>query len=375
MLHLKEFLIFLLALKVHLILGHDNFPLNLYHNIDKNNSNVVISPFSVEQSLSIMALGAYGSTASELHDILGHDEDVLLNSLKIHSTSYITANRIYVRTDRKLNENFQSTIEKRIGYAVGESIDFKNGQNAAQQINEWVSNQTDQKIKDLVDPNVITSDTRVILVNAIYFKGIWKNKFPKDNTFTRKFYLNDKDFKDVEFMQLKTDFKFNRFEDLKASVVELPYQTENIAMYVILPNERTGLDELLSKFHTTDFEKDIVEKLEEQKVDVTLPRFKTEFNVNLNMALKNMGAKMMFSNAADFRNLLSSPEPIQLSDIIHKAVIEVNEEGVVATAATEGQLISRCAPICEYLVAEYPFLYVIYDRTDKHVLFIGEIRE
>lgn len=276
-----------------------------------------------------MALAAHGSTATELHEILGHEEDVLLKSLKIHSKAYITANRIYVRSDRKLNEKFQSTIEKRIGYAVGEnSMDFKDNELAARNINEWISNQTDHKITDLIDAEVITSDTRVILVNAIYFKGVWKNKFPKENTFTGNFYINEKDFKDIEFMQLKTDLRYNRFEDLNAACVELPYENEDIALYVVLPNERTGLKDLLSKFHKIDFQKEIVDNLIEQKVDVTLPRFKTEFSVNLNGALKHMGAKMIFSNAADFRNLLSSPEPIQLSDIIHKAVIELNEEGI-----------------------------------------------
>lgn len=279
-----------------------------------------------------MALAAYGNTASELYEMLGHEEDELLKSLSTHSkSSYITANRIYVRADRKLNEKFQSIIEKRIGYAVGEPIDFKNSDLAARNINEWISNQTDHKITDLIDPEVITSDTRVILVNAIYFKGIWKNKFPKENTFTGNFYTNQEDFEEMEFMQLKTDFRYNRFEEdgLNAACVELPYENEDVAMYVILPNERTGLRDVCSKFHKMDFQKEIVDTLIEQKVDVTLPKFKSEFSVNLNGALKHMGAKMIFSNAADFRNLLSSPEPIQLSDIVHKAVLEVNEEGLL----------------------------------------------
>lgn len=281
-----------------------------------------------------MALAAHDSTATELREVLRYEPDSLLKSLSMHSKSYITANRIYVRSDRKLSEKFQSMIEKQVGYAVGESMDFTNSARAAETINEWVSNQTDYKIRDLVEPEVITSETRVILVNGIYFKGVWKYKFPKENTFVSSFYLNQREAKEMEFMQMKTDLRYNVFEELDAACVELPYENEDIAMYVVLPQERTGLAQLLSNFHNLDFRKDIVEKLVKQKVDVTLPKFKTEFSANLNGALKHMGAKMIFSNAADFRHLLSTPEPIQLSDIVHKAVIEVTEEGVVGTAAT-----------------------------------------
>lgn len=281
-----------------------------------------------------MALAAHGDTATELREILGYEENSLLQSLSSHSKSYITANRVYVASDRKLNEMFQSMIEKNIGYAVGELIDFKNSDEAAQNINEWVSNQTDHKINDLVDADVITSDTRVVLVNGIYFKGVWKYKFPKENTFVGNFYVNEIDTKKMEFMQLKTDLRYNQFEELDAAVVELPYENEKIVMFVVVPKERTGLKKLLTKFHKIDFQTECVENLVEQKVEVILPRFKTEFSVNLNGALKHMGAKVIFNNTADFRHLLDKPEPIQLSNIVHKAVIEVNEEGVVGTSAT-----------------------------------------
>lgn len=319
-----------------------------------------------------MALAADGSTATELRSLLGQEPDSLFHSLSSRSKSYITANRVYVHNDRTLNEQFQSKVEKKIGYAVGELLDFKNNYKAAIKINEWVSNQTDQKIQNLVDPDGITGDTRVILVNAMYFKGVWKNKFPQDDSFKGDFYINEKDTKEMDYMQLKTDFRYNEFKDLDANCVELPYQDENVAMYVILPRKRTGLKELLEKFSQIDFHKDIVENLIEQKVEVTLPRFKTEFSTNLNSALRKMGAKTIFSSSADFHHLLNTPEPIELSDVIHKAVLEVNEEGVIAAAATEEHLVSRCAPICEFLVAEHPFLYVIYDRIAKQMLFMGE---
>ncbi|XP_063697881.1 serine protease inhibitor 42Dd-like [Culicoides brevitarsis] len=341
-------------------------------NLGDGSSNVVISPFSIEQSLSIIALAANGNTSTELQALLGHKSDFLLESLSSHSKSYITANRVYVYSDRSLNEEFQSTIEKRVGYAVAESIDFRNNYRAALKINGWIANQTDQKIQDLINPDAITGDTRVVLVNAIYFKGNWKYKFEKENTFTDDFYVTETQKKPMEFMQLKTDFRYNEFKDLDATCVELPYEDENVAMYVVLPRKRTGLKDVLQKFYKIDFHTEIVENLIEQKVDVTLPRFTTEFSTNLNTALKKMGAKTIFSGKADFSNLVNSPEPIELSEVIHKAVLEVNEDGVVGAAATEEVLVSRCAPICEYLEADHPFLYVIYDRNARQMLFLGE---
>lgn len=315
-----------------------NYYLCFHKNVLREDANIILSPASVRQCLLVAALSSCGPTASEIRFALGFEPDLpkkaLLSDLKLLSKGSLTSTRMYVNHNHGLNENLQMLIEKQIGYAIAESVNFTDHFNTTSTINEWISNQTNQKITNLLDSSEINSDTEIVLINAIYFKDTWQHQFPKDRSFLSDFYLTETESQLVEFMQMKTDLKFNRFLELDTSCLELPYKTPNVSMYLFLPNKRNGLKDLLEKVLIIDIKMEVFDKLIEQKVEVTLPKFKLDFNANLNNALKNMGIKTMFSNAADFNELLTTKFPIKVSSVAHAAAIEVNEEGVVAAAST-----------------------------------------
>lgn len=185
-----------------------------------------------------------------------------------------------------VKKSFQDVATKSFN-SEAQSVDFSNGAVAAKTINDWVEGKTNNKIKDLISADSLDADTRMVLVNAIYFKGFWTYQFDPKQTFKGPFYLNDQDTVDVDFMKIKKHFKYGVFEDLDSSAIELPYKDSDISMFIILPNNRTGLAALESKLHTIDLS-ELSKKMYSQEVNVEIPKFKIEFDIELNDPLKKV---------------------------------------------------------------------------------------
>jgi serpin B len=168
-----------------------------------------------------------------------------------------------------------------------QSLDFSQGQQSASTINGWVESHTNNKIKDLISADSLNSDTRMVLVNAIYFKGMWTHQFDKKDTFKAPFYLNDQDSVTVDFMKVKKHFKYGALPDLDATAIEMPYNNSDISMLIILPNSRTGLSALEGKLNTIDLG-EISNSLYKQEVNVEIPKFKIEFDIQLNEPLQKV---------------------------------------------------------------------------------------
>lgn len=168
-----------------------------------------------------------------------------------------------------------------------QSIDFAQNSAAASTINGWVEDNTNNKIKDLISADSLDGDTRMVLVNAIYFKGFWTYQFNPKDTFKAPFYLNDQDSVTVDFMKIKKYFKYGELRDLDATAIELPYKDSDISMLIILPNQRTGLSALEGKLNTIDLS-DVTKSLYSQEVNVEIPKFKIEFDVELKEPLEKV---------------------------------------------------------------------------------------
>lgn len=168
-----------------------------------------------------------------------------------------------------------------------QSLDFAANVESAATINGWVEDNTNHKIKDLIKADTLDSDTRMVLVNAIYFKGFWTYQFDPKNTFKAPFYLNEQDSVTVDFMKIKKNFKYGSLQDLDATAIELPYKDSDISMLIILPNSKTGLSALEGKLNTIDLS-EISNKLYSQEVNVEIPKFKIEFDIELNEPLKKV---------------------------------------------------------------------------------------
>jgi len=288
-----------------------------------------------------------------------------------NSTMLKVANKVYVMQGYRVKKEFD-VIAKDKFHSESQSLNFNQAADSANTINTWVESKTNDKIKNLISPDSLSSDTRMVLVNAIYFKGFWQHQFKKDRTAKAPFYTSETDTVDVDMMHVKEYFRYGEFPELDAKGIELPYKDSDMSMFIILPNKRTGLAKLETDLQGIDI-LGLSTKMYRSEVEVSIPKFKIEFELSLVNTLKKMGMTNMFSSSADFSNLLDSPEPLQISDVVHKAFIDVNEEGSEAAAATGPYVIALSIPTIEIFEANHPFLFVI--GTKKTTVFKGKVHD
>ncbi|XP_057643830.1 leukocyte elastase inhibitor [Chionomys nivalis] len=366
------------------------FALELFRTLTENNStgNIFISPFSISSALAMVFLGTKGDTAAQLSKAFHFDavEDVhsgfqSLNaevSKRGASHTLKLANRLYGEKTYDFLPEFLASTQKMYGADLA-PVDFQHASDDARKaINKWVKDQTEGKIPELLAAGVVDSMTKLVLVNAIYFKGMWKDKFRKQDTTDAPFRLNKKDTKTVKMMYQKKKLPLGYIQDLKCKVLELPYQGEELSMVILLPedieDESTGLKKIeeqltFEKLHEWTKR----ENLENIDVHVKLPRFKLEESYTLNSNLGHLGVQDLFSRGKADLSGMSGSKDLFISKIIHKSFVEVNEEGTEAAAATGGiATFAMLLPEEEFTV-DHPFLFFIRHNPTANVLFLGRV--
>lgn len=357
------------------------FATSLYTNAIKGQtSNVILSPFSAQIILTLSYMGATGETADIMSkglNLSGTKETIsgqmheLIGSLQ-KNPSLKVADKIYVMQTYTIKKTFEVTARRNF-FSEVQSINFAQKTEAAAIINNWVANETNDKITNLISPDSLGADTRMVLVNAIYFKDMWRYQFVKSDTAKTPFYTDVKASVQVDMMHVQARFRYGQFSDLDASCIELPYKNSNMSMLVILPNKRTGLAALETHLETLDINR-LSNNMALAEVKVSFPKFKIEFKLSLVSALRTMRMAEMFSASANFSDLLESKQPLYISDVVQKAFIDVDEMGTVAAAAT-AVTIGRMAPSAPtpppiVFNANHPFTFILKMRND--ILFIGK---
>lgn len=357
----------------------NDFALELYKQVIANEKkNVVISPFSISTCLSFAAMGAGGLTAEEMFTVLKYDPaqkssvaenygNIMANldgnkSLKI-------ANKMYIMENYSVKSNFHE-IAKNSFRSEAESVNFGDNTATAKKINTWVEQKTNDKIKDLISSDSLDDYTRLVLVNAIHFKGTWTHQFNPESTRPMAFWISATESVDVPMMNTKKHFKHGVFDDLGLAALELTYSDSDVSMLILLPHERDGLAKLEENLLNIDIS-DMLGKMHSQEVEVFLPKFKIEFDLDLKETLEKLGMGTMFSDSADFSELLEQNEPLKVSKVVHKAFIEVNEEGAEAAAATGMIMMMRCMIIHPYFTVDHPFLYIL--KQNDQMIFVGRM--
>ncbi|XP_014699275.1 serpin B3-like [Equus asinus] len=380
--------------------ANTHFALDLFQQFKKSEKdNIFYSPLSITSALAMMYLGAQGNTALQMGKVLHFNEvadnarerpttvhaeklgnvhhqfQKLLTGLKKSTDAYelSIANRLYGEKKFQFRQEYMENVKK-FYLASVESADFKNAaEENRKKINSWVESQTNGKIKDVFPPHSLESAI-LVLVNAVYFKGQWDEKFEKRRTVEEKFWLNKDTSKSVQMMKQKSFFNFTELEDMQAKILEIPYKGKDLSMMLLLPNEVDGLQKLEGKLTAEKLiEWTSSQNMREKEVDLYLPRFKVEESYNLEEVLMSMGMVDAFSTQeANFLGIAES-KGLVLTKVVHKSFVEVNEEGTEAAAATGGVVGITSLPIYESFHCDHPFLFFIKHNKTNSILFLGRI--
>jgi len=365
-----------------IVQGNNEFAFNLYNQLPKT-ENQFFSPYSISSAFAILTEASKGNTKKELDFVFGFPDNALLRpgyssiykQLNKDSSEYqlSTANALWVNKDFKLFESYVNNVTTVYGAKL-ENIDFSDADNATKVINNWVEDKTNNKIQNILQPGFINSDTRIIIANAIYFKGKWVNAFKEKYTEEKDFTKDDGTNIKVNMMQLFEE-KFRYYEDDSLQAIELPYKGNDLSMIVILP--KSGLNSIPS-FSNKDYN-NILNGLGQETVDLYLPKFKLEITYNkLKSQLENLGLKETFTTDADLSGFTGNKD-LFVSDVLHKAFVEVKEEGTEAAAATVIGVATSAMPIDGLEIKEFnanhPFMFLIVQNKTKNILFLGSIVE
>lgn len=367
--------------------GNNAFAVDLYGQLRKQDGNLFFSPESISTALAMAYAGAQGTTASEmaatlhftlpptrLHPAMG----ALLASLNAPHPGYQlrVADALWAEKDYKFLDDFLKLTKDDYGAGL-KQVDFKTAPDASRvTINQWVEQQTEDKIKDLLPAGIIRSDTALVLTNAIYFKGDWQTQFSKAATQDEDFHLSAAQAVKTPLMHLQTKLRY--FDGGTFQAVDIPYKSGELSMVVFLPTDAAGLSAFEQALTAANAEKWLSGGWRSNKIILTLPKFKMSSGFELAAALRALGMKQAFQRGgADFSGMTGKKD-LWISAAIHKAFVDVNEEGTEAAAATgivmRSMSMSYEAPPIVFRV-DHPFVFLIRDNRSGAILFMGRVTD
>ena len=370
-----------------LVQGNTRFGLDLYARLSRAPGNTFLSPFSISTALAMTASGARSETARQMNEVLGFSLEAdridpafasLIQTLRPagEKPAYQlhTANALWGQHGYHFQPGFVATLRGPFGAAL-EEVDFRGATETARRtINTWVENQTAGKIQDLIASGVLDASTRLVLTNAIYFKGDWSSPFRAEQTHEDDFHGAAG--RTVRVPLMHQTGRFSYAEDESVQALELPYAGGDLALVVLLPKKPDGLAEAEAAL-TAESLAARVAALQDTRMDVALPRFKLTAEFELTSTLAALGMTLPFSDRADFSGINGGNEPLQISAVIHKAYVDVNETGTEAAAATavgiRAMAVMPQPPVT--FRADHPFLFLIRDRRSGSVLFLGRLMQ
>lgn len=359
--------------------GNLKFSLDLYKELAQVHGNLVTSPASLEIVLALTYLGAKGSTARQIASIINKTNDQksmtssaisLLNVLKSEDNVTLeSATGMFIQKNFEVKNDFK--VASQLLSSTAQNIDFSEAVEAARLINKWVEQATNEKIKNMVSEGSLSPFTKLMLINAVYFKAAWKIPFNKKQSSVEPFYITKTQKKDVPMMYMKKRVGYTQLDELESDVLELQYEGRNLSMVILLPREIDGLRTLENELRVEDIA-EVLRTIYPAVVEVTLPRFTLQSDINLNPTLVKLGLSDMFDgNLADFSGI--SETGLVVSQVKQKTFIEVNEKGTEAAVSTRVSLEPRFLSMPEVFKADHPFMFMIVNKTTWTILFMGHV--
>jgi serpin B len=378
--------------------------LSLYRRLSEEES-LFLSPLSIAIALTAARLGAAGDTERELalllstggapdeiagevsglarnliarHEMEGHwdpdTESPVQEEVEVFRLNL--ANALFVMLGYPLRESYVEMLNQHFSSEIT-PVDFQDPEPAAARINGWVNDHTDGKITSLIDPSAIQDDSKLVLVNAVYFKAQWLEPFVEESTGPAPFHLlpdSEPGTVEVDMMRLNSEFRYTVDDEMGFAALEIPYRA--MSMLVILPEE--GRLRVVEESLDSALLDRILDSLESRPVHLEFPKFQMEAHLGLAGCLRELGLEVAFdADQADFSRITSDPEGLVLSEVIHQARIRVDEKGTEAVAATAIEWLSAgieedpVEPI--RFVVDRPFLFLIRDQETGTILFLGRL--
>lgn len=369
-----------------LSLNNAIFAVDLYKQVKTNPKvdNIFFSPISISTAMAMTHLAARKNTKAELEDVMQFKTgDAIHGSFKtLNSALYSNANNYTLKSANRLFAADHYSFRKQfinsaaLYYGAGlKKMDFFNAPEPSRvEINNWVARHTENKIRDLLHKGTITSLTAMVLVNAIYFQGLWKSKFDPVSTRPMPFFPAKGPSVNVQMMYQSGSFRYG--SSMSSQILQLPYNGD-VSMYVILPNAKQGLANVEAQF-TAQKLNNAIESMYKTKVKVWLPKFKLEkMKLDLKKIFKSMGMKDIFDmSRADLTGLGGRPGDMFVSDILHQAFVEVDEKGTKAAASTAVVVSFKSASVSrdKLFRADHPFMFLIRHDPTKTILFLGRFQ-
>jgi serpin B len=368
--------------------GNTAFALDLYTQLKDKPGNLFFSPYSISTALAMTYTGARGNIAKQigqvlhfsqaperLHSPFGNLQRQLAAAGNQDGIQLNIANALWAQQGHSFVPAFLNAATREYQASVNQT-DFKTGANqATEKINAWIAKQTKGKIQDILPPGSLNDLTRLVLANAVYFKGAWAKRFNESATSPQPFHLASAKSVQVPLMNQVEEVRYVENTDFQA--VELPYKGEGLSMVVLLPRQTDGCGSLENQF-TSALLSGALRQMKKREVVILLPKFKLESTFNLDTTLANMGMPDAFTDKADFSGI-DGNKLLYISDVFHKAWGEVNEEGTEAAAATAiGVLtlgIHEPTPPPPVFRADHPFIFLIRDTRSGSLLFLGRLAD
>jgi len=376
--------------------ANNKFAFDLYSEMDKSeDGNIFYSPYSISAALAMTYEGAKGQTADEMKSVFHFPEKSILrpnfaaiyNNINKGAEDYElrTGNALWVQQDYPFLEDYTSRVEKYYGGKAANLNFVEETEKSRQTINSFIEEQTNNKIKDLIPVGFLDPITRLVLTNAIYFKGIWEWEFDKSDTREEDFKVFPDNIVKTPMMNMKPDkARFNYADLEELQLLELLYKGEDISMLILLPKQGEDYDSETGEVITSNYTLEDIElsseklieyksQMQETKLDsISLPKFEFDTKYFMKETLSALGMPTAFSEDADFSGMTGERD-LFISFVIHQAYVKVDEKGTEAAAATAvGMELTAVMPRNVFR-ADHPFVFIIQEKETGNILFLGRV--
>jgi len=361
------------------------FTVDLFKQIQSKSENLIFSPYSIGTVLAMIYSGSGGKTAEEISEVLYFPQQALLDPVEsgmresmqetdtMRGTDFRLANAIWAQENFSFLPDYLDRVEKYYDapLTLMDFIETSNREESRKKINHWVEEETNSRIRDLIQPGILDASTRMVLTNAIYFNGGWMFPFDSAATSPSLFHTSTKESIKTDFMHQTRSYPY--YEDEEIQAICLPYKNNRMVLMVILPKSIEGWRMISQVINYERFNL-VLSGMGTREVQLALPKFRSELQINLRQELTSMGMGTAFSRQADLSGM-TGEKNLYVDEVIHKAFIEVNETGTEAAAATAA-IIGLKSSLRDDPVrfnADHPFVFFLLDRQTGCIIFTGRL--